>query len=259
MLKRSVSWIGSVHFFKEDTKLVLNFSNNTTGGDKMTLLWLDITLMDLNRDVEIFRTGGLIDPESSKSYKLVEDSLEFLDSHYEIGFRTLSLAYHIFRVAMNHSWDKELEIEDLNNPLFLQEVECVTFQPHEEEVAEETAEVADEIIEELGEDSRPLLNKIEPRLREALFLLTNEEREYFICNFLSESSLKKIHWFTDSDEDSQKDSLCVVRSYDGNVDSVNTVGEAGKKKEYYISEARWISKCISEWYTREKSKRMLQN
>ena len=130
MLKRSVSWIGSVHFIKEDTKLVLNFGDNLTGGDKMLSLWLDIILMD-HRDVEIFRTGGLIDSESSKSYKFIEDSLEFLDSHYDLEFNLKGLASNVFRVVMNYSWNNELEIEDLNNPLHLQEVECVTLQPHE--------------------------------------------------------------------------------------------------------------------------------
>ena len=139
MLKRRVSWIGSVHYIKESTKLVLNFRDNITGGDKMLSLWLDIILMD-HRDVEIFRTGGLIDSESSKYYKIIEDSLEFLESHYNLDFNLKGLASNVFRVVMNYSWEGTLEIEDLDNPLYIQEVECVTFQPHEEVLEENVAE-----------------------------------------------------------------------------------------------------------------------
>ena len=70
MLKRNLDFIGAVHFIKEDTKLVLNFSKNFDLG-KSGLLWLDIILMDRWEDVEYHRIGGLI-PPNSKGLKILE-------------------------------------------------------------------------------------------------------------------------------------------------------------------------------------------
>ena len=275
MLKRSVSWIGAVHYIKESTKLVLNFRSNEEGGDKRLLLWIDIILMDFDRDVEIFRTGGLIDSESSKSHKFIEDSLEFLESHYNLEVNLKGLAYNIFRVVMNYSWNNELEIEDLNNPLHLQEVECVTFQPHyEEEVLEEEL-IAKEIIEEIVEEEviereDEILSIMEPTLRQAMELVPLYKRKRFYEKLLPEEKIKgavEIKFFLEVGPGGNTgwDKHLVLRMR-RRVDPSSMlceydrvlVGYSRYPLKHHMATSdgdgiqRYIADCISEWYLKNQ-------
>ena len=148
MLKRNLDFKGAVHFIKEDTKLVLNFSKNVDKG-MSGLLWLDIILMDRWEDAEYHRIGGLIPPDS-KGLKILEtwiSSIEnlYIENLHEMDFFIEKLTNAVFHVASEYKETEILRLSLLRGLLRDQDVEERWFFPSEE--GEVVVEREEEIIE----------------------------------------------------------------------------------------------------------------
>ena len=206
MLKRKLDFKGAVHYIKEDTKLVLNFSKNYDLGVS-NLLWLDIILMDRWEDVETHRIGGLILPNSI-GLKTLEFWFSNIENLYEMAFVVEKLTNAVFHVASEYTETEILRLSLLRGPLRDQEVEERWFFPSEEgedeevvedieEAEEEDEEVVEEVVEEVEEREEEIiereeriLNLMEPTLSQAMEFVPVYERKKFYGELLPEEKIK---------------------------------------------------------------------
>ena len=81
MLKRENQWMESVHFWKDNCKVVINFRDLAPCARNQESLWLDIILMDDEQEVK--RIGGIA-PFECKSAAILEEELILLEKLTEI-------------------------------------------------------------------------------------------------------------------------------------------------------------------------------
>lgn len=125
-------------------------------------------------------------------------------------------------------------------------------------------EEVEDKVEEKEECS--LLDKIEPRLREALSLLGDREKDYFTIRLLSASNIENVRPLILSNENMNiengqpavgiQPSLGIIVSFksDG-IQKEFSVHIGVGDMQYLPGDIRWIASCISKWYTRMVGKK----
>ena len=80
-MKRETIWINSIHFWRGDSKVVINYRDLAPWASKKSSIWFDLIL--LTNDEELKRIGGIA-PFDCKSAMILEEELSLLNKQTKI-------------------------------------------------------------------------------------------------------------------------------------------------------------------------------